>query len=132
MVDLEITAPVAGSDHNLLNFKIVWKRVEAINKNDTGGYNYQKGDYVEIRKLLSNICWDEKFTKKTVNEMWTIFWNDLVGVRVKVIPRRSSTRRLFPFWMKIQIKRSIKKGNKAWSNFNKCSSHQKKEKYRKM
>jgi len=50
--DLELTAPVAGSDYKLLNFKIVWKRVEVINKNDTGGYNYQKGNYVEIRKLL--------------------------------------------------------------------------------
>jgi len=37
--------------------------VEVI-KNDTGGYNYKKGDYVEIRKILLNICFDEKFTEK--------------------------------------------------------------------
>jgi len=81
--DLEITAPVAGSDHNLLNFKIVWKRVEFINKNDTGSFNYQKGDYVKIRKILSNICWDEKFTEETVDEMLTFFRDDLMGVRDK-------------------------------------------------
>jgi len=51
--------------------------VQVINKNDTGGYNYQKGDYVEIRKLLSNICWDEKFTDKTVDEMWTIIRDEV-------------------------------------------------------
>jgi len=96
--------------------------VEVINKNDTVGYNYQKGDYVEIRKLLSNICWDEKFTKKTVDEMWTIFWDDLTGVTDKLIPRCSLLRRLFPLSMKFQIKRGIKRRNKAWSNFNNCPS----------
>jgi len=29
--DMEITAPVAGSDHNVLNVKVIWKR-EEINK----------------------------------------------------------------------------------------------------
>jgi len=48
--DMVIAAPVAGSNHNLLNFKVVWKREEIINKNDS--YNYQKGDYEAIRKLL--------------------------------------------------------------------------------
>jgi len=71
--DLEITAPVAGSNHNLLNFQIVWKSLEITNKNDTGSYNNQKENCVEIKKLLSNICWDGKFTDKTVDEMWTIF-----------------------------------------------------------
>jgi len=54
-----------------------------------------------------------------VDEMWTIFRDDLIGVRDKLIPRRSLTGRLFPFWMKFQIKRGIKRRNKAWSNFNK-------------
>jgi len=96
--DMEITAPVAGSDHNLLNFKIFWKREEIINKND--GFNYQKGNYVEIRKLLSNICWDEKFKGKTVDEMWIIFRDNLIGVRDKLISKRSLIQRSFLLWMK--------------------------------
>jgi len=66
-----ITAPIASSDHHLLNFKVIWKRDEIIHKNDC--FNYQKGDYVTIRKCLANICWEEKFEGKTVDEMSNIF-----------------------------------------------------------
>jgi len=58
--------------------------------------------------------------------MWTILRDDLIGVRDKLIPRRRLTRRLFPLWIKFQIKRGTKKKNKAWSNFNKCPSPQNK------
>jgi len=92
--DMEISATVTGSDHNLLNFKIIWKREKIINQNY--GYNYQKGNYVKIRKILSNLCWEEKVKDKTVNEMWIICIDDLIGVRDKLIPKRSLIRRSFP------------------------------------
>jgi len=108
--DIEITAPVAGSDHNLLNFKVIWKMEEIISKNDS--YYYPKRNYVEIRKLLSNICWDEKFN--SVDEMWIIFRDYLIGVRDKLLILKCSlTQRLLPPWMTFKIKRGMKKINKA-------------------
>jgi len=97
---MKITAPVAGSDHNLLNFKVFWKREEINNNND--GFKYQNGKYVKIRKVLSNKCWDEKFKGKIVglNEIWIIFSDNLIVVRDKFIPKRSLIRRSFPLWMK--------------------------------
>jgi len=99
---MKITAPVAGSDHNLLNFKVFWKREEINNNND--GFKYQNGKYVKIRKVLSNKCWDEKFKGKIVglNEIWIIFSDNLIVVRDKFIPKRSLIRRSFPLWMKLK------------------------------
>jgi len=83
-----ITALVASSDHNLLNFKVIWKREEIIHNNDC--FNYQKGDYVTIRKILANLCWEEKFKGKAVDEMWNIFRDDhiYIGFRNKILPKR--------------------------------------------
>jgi len=104
--DMEKTSPVAGSDHNLLRFTIIWKREEIIIKND--GFNYQKGNYVKVRKILSNLCWEEKFKDKTVDEMWIIFKDDLFGVIDILIPKCSLIQRSFPLWMHLQIKKGIK------------------------
>jgi len=41
--------------------------IDCFNFNDC--FNYQKGDYVTIRKVLENICWEEKFKGKTVTYM---------------------------------------------------------------
>jgi len=120
-----ITAPVTSCDHNLLNFKVIWKREEIIHKNDC--FNYLKyWDYVPIRKMLANPFKEEKFEGKTEDEMWNIFRDDLIGIRDKLIPKRKMSRRSFPLWMKFKIKKWIKKRNKTRSNFNKCSSYQNK------
>jgi len=63
--------------------------------------------------MLANLCWEEKFERKTVDEMWNIFRDDLIGIRDKLIPKRKLSRRSFPFWMKFKIKKGIKKRNKA-------------------
>jgi len=39
-------------------------REEIIIKNDS--FNYQRGDNVNIRKCLLNLCWEEKFKGQTV------------------------------------------------------------------
>jgi len=67
-----------------------------------------------------------------VDKLWIIFRDDLIGVRDKLIPRRSLPRRSFLCWMKFLFKTGIKKRNKAWSNFNNYHSYQNKEKYRKL
>jgi len=37
------------------------------------------GTLCEIRKILSNLCWGEKFKDKTVDVMWIIFRDDPIS-----------------------------------------------------
>ena len=69
--NLEVSAPLRSSDHNVMNFKINtdwenkgWKEYY---------YDYKKARYKEIRREFSKIKWKEVFQSKNLSEMWRIF-----------------------------------------------------------
>jgi len=72
-----------------------------------------------------------KIYLKSVDKIWIIFRDYLIGFRDKLLPKRSLTLRLFLPWMTSKMKKGIKKINMAWRIFNKCPSHKNKEKYQK-
>jgi len=52
--------------------------------------------------MLANKCWEEKLKGKTIDEMWNILKDDLIGIRDKLIPKRKMSRRSFPLWRKFK------------------------------
>jgi len=64
--------------------------------NDYNCFDYQNGNYEEIRIFLSNLRWDEKcekYKRKTVNEMRNIFRDELIGFRDNLKFKRKMARR---------------------------------------
>ena len=57
--------------------------------NVSESYNYHRGNYEQIRIKLAAICWDEKFTGKNVDEIWIIFWDELISNRNMFIRKRA-------------------------------------------
>ena len=128
--DVEITAPVASSDHNLITFRMLWVGGKIMK--ECQSFSYHKGNYEGIRKKLSGVNWDDMFAGLSVDDMWQCFWRELISNRDKFIPKCKLAGRKFPPWMKFKIRKEIKARNKAWSNFNKVPTYQNKEKYRKL
>jgi len=63
--------PLAKSDHVVLR----WNMLLAVQdiKSTQVKYNYHKGNFAAIQTSLQLVNWDDRWTGKTVNEMWTDF-----------------------------------------------------------
>ena len=69
--NLEMTAPLRSSDHNVMSLEIntdwgkeAWKEYY---------YDYRKARYKEMRRKFAKIKWNEVFQSKNVLEMWRIY-----------------------------------------------------------
>ena len=93
--NVEIQEPLGSSDHNQLHFNINIKSDKT--KVKQCRRDFRKGNYMEIRKSLAHIDWDEKMKNKTATECWDILRGELDRAIDSYIP------------MKKQVKRSKKK-----------------------
>ena len=73
--NVEIQAPLGSSDHNQLHFNIIIKSDKS--KVKQCRRDFRKGNYMEIRKSLAHIDWDEKMKNKTATECWDILRGEL-------------------------------------------------------
>ena len=92
--DMTVLAPIANSDHNVLHWHIVCNTVRELRIGVQ--FNYNQGNYREMRKEMVNIKWDEEFREKMVDEMWNIFRRLFLECRdrhVKKINNRRSAKR---------------------------------------
>ena len=93
--NVEIQEPLGSSDHNQLHFNINIK--SDITKVKQCRRDFRKSNYMEIRKSLAHIDWDEKMKNKTATECWDILRGELDRAIDSYVP------------MKMQGKRSKKK-----------------------
>ena len=61
--DVEIQEQLGSSDHNELHFNINLKSDKT--KDKQCRRDFRKGNYMEIRKSLPHVDWDEKMKNKT-------------------------------------------------------------------
>ena len=103
--EVEITCPVASSDHNLVSFHLFGSFVhsDAINTN----FNYNKANFDDIQKSIMQVNWDIEFENKNMTEMWNIFHNILILNRDRYVPKYKINKRQYPKWMTKKIKRLI-------------------------
>ena len=72
--NVEIQEPLGSSDHNQLHFNINIKSDKTQLKQ---WRDFRKGNYMEIRKSLAHIDWDEKMKNKTATECCDILRGEL-------------------------------------------------------
>ena len=73
--NVETHEPLGNSDHNQLHFNINIKSDKT--KVKQRRRDFRKGNYLEIRKSLAHISWDEKMKNKTATECWDILRGEL-------------------------------------------------------
>ena len=59
-------------------------------------YKYDKADYSSIQDEIARIDWKESFEGKTVEEMWKIFRNNIIGIRDNKVPIGKVYKRAYP------------------------------------
>ena len=89
--NVEIQEPLGSSDHNQLHFNI--NITSDKTKVKQCRRDFRKGNYMEIRKSLSHIDWDEKMKNKTATECWDILRGELDRAIDSYVPMKKQGKR---------------------------------------
>lgn len=134
VVDLEVTCPVATSDHNVVTFCVVGKGGKRVKSGEA--FSYQKGNYKEIGRGIREGCWVQKLSGETVEKGWNLFKSELLILRDQWVPKvkfiKGKGGRDSPMWMTRGLLRDIKSRNKAWGRFKDAPSFALEHRYKKL
>ena len=89
--NVEIQEPLSSSDHNQLHFNINIKSDKT--KVKQCRRDFRKGNYMEIRKSLAHVDWDEKMKNKTATECWDILRGELDRAIDSYVPMKKQGKR---------------------------------------
>ena len=89
--NVEIQEPLGSSDHNQLHFNINIKSDKT--KVKQCRRDFRKGNYMEIRKSLAHVDWDEKMKNKTATECWDILRGKLDRAIDSYVPMTKQGKR---------------------------------------
>src|SRR6266536_4281130 len=128
--DINISSPVATSDHNVINFKLIYDT--EIEENKKKVFDYYHGDYEAISNVMMGEDWECRLRGMDMEEMWKEFLTKFLECRDKFVPERKEKKRKGPLWMKPKILRKIKQRGRAWKKYADLPQYDLKEKYRKI
>ena len=89
--NVEIQEPLGSSDHNQLHFNISIKSDKT--KVKQCRRDFRKGNYMEIRKSLAHIDWNEKMKNKTATKCWDILRGELNRAIDSYFPMKKQGKR---------------------------------------
>ncbi|XP_071944696.1 uncharacterized protein [Antedon mediterranea] len=110
--------PLGKSDHDCLFWQYVYK-LDIPSKETKSFHNYNKGDYISIKRELSNINWSDEFDNQTTDEMYNSINEVLCNMTELYIPTFGSTRSKGQNkpWMTSAVKKSVKKKYQLYKSF---------------
>ena len=117
IADLEYGSPIGSSHHVSLNFKLMCYSEQTTRGRKT--YRYAKGDYSELRNLLSIYDWDELLKQKSCIESWTLF-SDLLNKGVQTcIPKGYNSHKKpgRALWLNEAALAKVKKKTAAYKRY---------------
>jgi exonuclease III len=112
--NIYIGEPFETSDHQLIRFKIMAKKLNT--KTINRKYNYYKADYSEIRKEVQSKSEEVELEKMGLEYKWVNMKSVLSLVRNKFIPL-SKTRENKCKWVTKTVTRCRKAKKKAWLKY---------------
>ena len=121
--------PLAKSDHVVLK----WNMLLAVQdiRSTQVKYNYHKANFGDIQTSLHLVNWDDRWTGKSVNEMWIDF-TQILGEQVQLhVPLKNERRKKGPKFSR-QIRKMIRERSKAWHKYRQNSSGRNFEKYKRI
>ena len=115
--DLEYGAPIGSSHHVSLKFKI--KCYSELPTRGRKTFRYTKGDYTELRKILSSYDWEELMKERNCIDSWSLFL-DLISKGIHTcIPKgyNSINKPGRPLWMNEAALAKVKKKTAAYKRY---------------
>jgi hypothetical protein len=77
-------------------------------------YNWKRADMPAIWSELEGMDWERELSRRTMEEGWTWFREQLQNTVEKYVPKSSSRTKLKNPWMTREILRLIRKKRKVW------------------
>jgi hypothetical protein len=77
-------------------------------------YNWKRADMPAIRSELEGVDWERELSRRTMEEGWTWFKEQLHNAVEKFVPKSRSRTKLKNPWMTKEILRLIRKKRKVW------------------
>jgi len=115
VMNLEYWAPIGKSDHVVLCYNVRRGDVEVYKEKK--GRNYYKGDYVEMRREISMVDWEDVFMNLDVEEAWQTL-EDVLSTNIeRYVPEsnQNSTRR--KKWVNRESESVVKEKHKAHQKY---------------
>ena len=103
---------LATSDHELIESELLLE-IKPSQKSEFVR-DYQRGEYIEMRRRMGSVQWTEELQSLGVEESWQFIKNELAGAIESLVPmKRNKSARATP-WMDHEVKRAINNKKKAF------------------
>jgi len=118
--NLEFNDPVGMSHHTTLTWTFQCYMRRPVTK--VVKYNFEKGNYVEMRRDLEMCQWDEQLEGKPVDVMWDVISKKILfaveaNVPHKFVEAKFSGGRRRPLWMNSRAFAQVRRKKKAFERF---------------
>ena len=126
---IEYQAPLGYGDHAVLiwNYLVsVEEKDEELDNPNTAKWNVEKGDYIKLNSLLSEINWEEALQDKTLEECVDTFYSITHENMEKCIPKinkSTAKQKDKPPWMDRKARKQIRKKLCAWRRYQKSQNY---------
>ena len=127
--DVNTNGRIGKSDHDLISFKIMID--ENRNNVQRESLNYRRANFVEMRRTMQTIDWEDKLGGKNANEMWIAIRGCIQNQMEMHIPKKKMRSKTEPMWMDEEIKKHIREKKKAWKTWKEKKTERSKEEYKK-
>lgn len=117
------------SDHELIEADILLERES--NQATVPIRNYTRGDYVEMRRLMACVDWDQELENRGVEESWCLIKGKLTEMTEALVPlKKKMNGSRGPLWMDGEIRKAIKEKKKAWNRWKRTKEEEAKKEYK--
>jgi len=117
ITDLTYGAPIGASHHSSLHFK--FRCYAEIRRNARPSFAFNKGNYEEMKNIISRLDWKELLEDKDCAEAWEMFHCCMKEAMTKCIPRKSSKpcKTNKALWMNEEALAKVKKKSAAYKRY---------------
>ena len=87
--------------------------------------NYNKGDYVEMRRRMDIIQWARELENLGVEESWSFIKLKVMDLTEALIPMKRKRSARAPLWMDSEVRKAIREKKKAWNKWKSTGEEEK-------
>jgi hypothetical protein len=110
-------APIGASHHHSLSFEFNCYTRQGGKGAKT--FRYNRGNYEDLRKMMSDVEWKEILEEKSCTEAWEVFHNRMLEGMTKCIPKgwNKSKKPGRTLWMNEKAMAKVKKKSEAYKRY---------------
>ncbi|CAF1103341.1 unnamed protein product, partial [Brachionus calyciflorus] len=84
---------------------------------DNRKFNFRKGDYDKMNKIIGNINWTDKFNNLNTQESYSLFLKLFKDICLECIPQKKIIQKFQPPWLNKLLFKEIKLKNQLWNKY---------------